>query len=88
MALEVTIALTDSFGESRIFEDAFLVVSGVSGNKNRIMIEYKIYKNRDCKHIIMSSCEKFTPDLDGPNFIKQAYLYIKSMPIFTDARDC
>lgn len=30
----------------------------------------------------------FTPDLDGPNFIKQAYLHLKTLPEFSDATDC
>jgi hypothetical protein len=30
----------------------------------------------------------FTPSMDGGNFIKQAYLYLKSLPEFADAVDC
>ena len=30
----------------------------------------------------------FSANLDGPNFIKQAYLYLKTLPEFSDATDC
>ena len=30
----------------------------------------------------------FVVNLDGPNPIKQAYLYLKSLPEFSDAVDC
>jgi hypothetical protein len=31
---------------------------------------------------------QFVPDLDGPNFIRQAYLHLKTLPEFADATDC
>lgn len=30
----------------------------------------------------------FDPDLDGPNFIKQAYEHLKTLPEFAGAEDC
>lgn len=30
---------------------------------------------------------KFTPDMNGPNFVKQAYEYLKTLPEFEDAKD-
>lgn len=30
----------------------------------------------------------FAPDLNGPNFIKQAYDYLKTLPEFAGAIDC
>jgi hypothetical protein len=30
----------------------------------------------------------FIPDMEGGNFIKQAYLYLKTLPEFADAVDC
>jgi hypothetical protein len=30
----------------------------------------------------------FTPDMDGDNFIKQAYLHLKTLPEFASATDC
>jgi len=32
--------------------------------------------------------EHFAPNLDGDNFIRQAYLHLKTLPEFADAVDC
>jgi hypothetical protein len=31
---------------------------------------------------------QFTPNMNSDNFIKQAYLHLKSLPEFADAVDC
>jgi hypothetical protein len=31
---------------------------------------------------------KFAPNLDGANFIKQAYEHLKTLPEFSGATDC
>ena len=30
----------------------------------------------------------FTPDMEGDNFIRQAYLHLKTLPEFAEAEDC
>jgi hypothetical protein len=36
----------------------------------------------------VSKTYTFAPDMNGPNFIKQAYEYLKTLPEFADAVDC
>ena len=38
--------------------------------------------------IATSQTYQFKHDLEGPNPIKQAYLYLKTLPEFADAIDC
>ena len=38
--------------------------------------------------IIRTDSYLFVPDLDGPNFIRQAYLHLKTLPEFANAVDC
>lgn len=68
----------------KISTESYIKVSSVSGNKDLCSIEVefditkaKIYKNY---------C--FTPLLDGENFIKQSYQYLKTLDEFKDAEDC
>jgi hypothetical protein len=88
MALKMSITLTDSFGEPKVFADACLRVENVSGNKSRMMLEYKIYRRQKDSKVLKAACEKFVPALDGENFIAQAYAHLKSMPDFAKAQDC
>lgn len=66
-----------------VFKDAYIKVLSTAGGK-------------DCQNVSVqiSSGEKqfikgyeFCPDMDGPNFIKQAYLYLKTLPEFEGAED-
>lgn len=65
--------------------DSYIKVSNVNGNKNNI--EFIVsYLNDNVE--IGSKAFNFAPSLDGNNFIRQAYLHLKTLPEFTDAVDC
>lgn len=65
--------------------NSYIKVFNVNGNKNNI--EFIIsYLNDDTE--IGTKKFNFIPTLDGDNFIKQAYLYLKTLPEFADAVDC
>ena len=65
--------------------NSYIKISNINGNKNNI--EFIIsYFNGDIQ--IGTDKFNFTPFLDGDNFIKQAYLHLKSLPEFADAVDC
>jgi hypothetical protein len=95
MALRQTISVS---GQGSIFDgtrtvpvgpltstlDAYVKVATVAGSKDNLAAS-----------VLFSgsgfSFEKsftFTPDLDGGNFIKQAYLHLKTLSEFADATDC
>lgn len=95
MALQKTITIS---GQGSVFNgessipvgdiskdiNAYIKVLTVSGSKEKLNItvlfsdgSVNFYRNYN-----------FTPDLDGHNFIKQAYLYLKTLPEFADATDC
>jgi hypothetical protein len=38
--------------------------------------------------VVTTQVFDFVPDLSGPNFIRQAYLHLKSLPEFAGATDC
>jgi hypothetical protein len=96
MALQKTIKVS---GNASLQSDVFIIgnihlekqinsyikVSNVNGDKNNI--EFIVsYLNDDVQ--IGFKKFNFTPTLEGENFIKQAYLHLKTLPEFADAVDC
>lgn len=67
-------------------DPAYIVVYSVEGTKQLLTIVVHIRG----KAIAVTKLYKFQPTVDenSPNFIKQAYLYLKTLPEFADAVDC
>jgi hypothetical protein len=65
--------------------DSYIKVSNVNGNKDNIEF-FVLYLNDGIQIGIKTF--NFKPTLDGDNFIKQAYLHLKTLPEFADAVDC
>lgn len=94
MALKVTVSKTApawadvdgikiSLGERAVSADLYVKVNMVEATKEK-----------GTAHLLLSSegsaqmqIKQFPVDLDGPNFIKQAYEYLKTLPEFAGAAD-
>lgn len=87
MALEKTMNLVDSFGETRSFQNCYIKVTGISGDKSEIFATAQVFKSKDEETALSTSSHNFQPSLDGNNFIKQAYEHLKTLPQFEDATD-
>jgi hypothetical protein len=87
MALQKTITLIDNFGEVVTFESAYVKVLRVVGSKFEVEIIYGIARN-DTGDVLQINSVRFIPDMDGENFIRQAYLHLKTLPEFANAVDC
>ena len=87
MALSKTITLTNNFGESSEFNDAYVRVDRVEATKHLATAFVGYYKSGG-EDFLVSLSVSFEPDLDGPNFIKQAYEHLKGLPEFEGAEDC
>jgi hypothetical protein len=68
--------------------DTYIQVIDVAGTKDAAMCNVRTRKESANGGILSDTVEEFTPDMDGPNFIKQAYLYLKTLPEFEGAVDC
>jgi hypothetical protein len=88
MAIQKTIALQDSFGDSREFSDAYIKVDFIKGNKHRIIADVGYYRNHSDLRQLKTDQFAFDIVVDGDNFIKQAYQFLKTLPEFADAVDC
>jgi hypothetical protein len=73
-------------GSQKITFSAVCKVTAIRGNKNEL--KFDVSHSNDTKTFQRSYF--FRPSIaDGsPNFIKQAYLYLKTLPEFSGAEDC
>jgi hypothetical protein len=90
MQIPVTITKKSAFGvisEENGFvnmPDAYIKVERVNGAKDMVTADVTIASN-DVRQMVHY---KFIPNLDGANFIKQAYEHLKTLPEFAGATDC
>ncbi len=87
MALTKNIVLKDNFNDDKQFNNAYIKVDLVSGNKTLMRISIGIYREKDGQQLNGQQFV-FTPDLNGKNFLAQAYDHLKTLPEFAGAVDC
>ena len=68
-------------GEMNLTKDLYIKVVSVQGTKETVAA------NVTFSDTSKTSVYEFTPDLNGGNFIKQAYEHLKTLPEFSDAID-
>lgn len=86
MALSITKTITIS-GKDVTFPDAYTKVTSIQGTKELIVACFE--SRPDAVGIPFAwGAASFAPSLDGDNFIRQAYLYLKTLPEFANAVDC
>lgn len=74
-------------------ENAYLRIDAISGYKGEIAISVNSYVSQqafiDGNEYLQQQFFTFVPSVadDAPNFIKQGYLYLKTLPEFADATD-
>jgi hypothetical protein len=90
MQVPVTITKKSSFGvisEENGFvnmPEAYIKVQRVNGAKDMVTADVTMTAG----DISQMAHYKFAPNLDGANFIKQAYEHLKTLPEFSGATDC
>jgi hypothetical protein len=87
MALKKQITLQSNFGDEVVFNDAYIRVDNIAGNKLQLLVDVSVYKKQN-DIVVDRKNYLFTPDLNGNNFISQAYNYLKTLPEFEGATDC
>lgn len=87
MALSKTITVKDNFGDDKTFQNAYIQVAAISGNKQGLQFLVNTLKE-DKSQVISQASFNFTPSLEGKNFIAQAYDALKAEPFYSDAVDC
>lgn len=87
MALSKTI-IKNIFGEELTLENAYIKIDSIQGDKNNIEFRVQMF-NKTKEYLIDERFYNFIPDVleNSPNFIKQGYEYLKTLPEFQDAVD-
>jgi hypothetical protein len=86
MALKKQITLKSNFGDDVVFNDAYIKVENMMGNKMQMRVDVSIHKKAN-DIVVDRKNYLFTPDLNGKNFIAQAYEYLKTLPDYANATD-
>ena len=87
MALKKTVTLKNNFGEDSVFGNAYIRVVQVIASKRSCNASVQFCKSADGV-VLQTSDYSFDVNLEGGNFIKQSYEYLKTLPEFADAVDC
>lgn len=88
MALQKTLTLKAK-GQDVTINNAYIRVDKISGSKNHIQAEVSIISSHaqpEETTVEVRQC-LFTPDLNGSNFIAQAYAHLKTLPDFSGSAD-
>jgi len=86
MALKQNLNLDDNFGINVTLNNVYIKAVAVNATKENAVISVN-YANGDT--IFQTKNFTFIPNLNNAdNFIKQAYLYLKTLPEFVGAIDC
>ena len=88
MALQLSLIETrEQFSGQLVFDDAYWKLNQISGTKNKITFFVQVQGSKGGPVLALKEYS-FVPDMDGGNFIKQAYQFLKTLPEFSDATDC
>lgn len=90
MALKKTFTQTQApFSGALEIVDAYWRVEQVTATKNEAQCAVTInLKDGDTLTQVENKRYSFAPNLEGKNFIAQAYDYLKTLPEFAGAQDC
>lgn len=86
MALSITKTITIS-GKDVTFPDAYTKVTSIQGTKELIVACFEFRPAAEGVPFAWGA-QAFAPSLEGDNFIRQAYLHLKTLPEFANAVDC
>lgn len=87
MALKKQITLKSNFGDDVFFNNAYVKVGSLHGDKNSLRIDVNVHRTEGGA-VVDRHQFYFSPTLDGKNFIAQAYEHLKTLPEFAGAIDC
>ena len=68
-------------------KDAYNKVGNISGTKNRFSFTVEVKASAEAP-AVMEEAYSMSPSMDGGNFIKQAYDYLKTLPEYAGSEDC
>jgi hypothetical protein len=86
MALKSQITL-QAFGQPVVIQNAYVRVHSIQGTKQLLNFSTSVCNENASEELVQQNFS-FVPNMDGENFIKQAYRHLKTLPAFANATDC
>ncbi len=87
MALKKTETVSsDVVGDVQV--NCHIKVTMVSADKTNVVSDVLFRKDTADGAIVKFERHSFAPNMQGENFIKQAYVHLKTLPAFDGAVDC
>lgn len=81
--------LNNNLEKSFIVPNAYIKIEDLKGNKENIEIYVSVYKDSTKQICVATKKYSFMPVLESDdNFIKQGYIFLKSLYEYADAIDC
>ncbi len=87
MALSKTVKINTNIGIDVDVPDAYIKISSIIGNKSEMTAEVHICKSQNGE-LLQRRTHAYLYKIDGENPIKQGYVFLKTLPEFSDAKDC
>jgi len=78
------VGVVSSSNRQVTFPSCYIKVLEVRGGKENMVA---VVQTQLKENLFLTDHYDFTPSLDGPNFIKQAYEHLKTLPEFAGATD-
>lgn len=79
--------MDDVIKKEKTYENAYAMIVHVTG-KDNLKMTVATYSDDTKAEVLASKSFTFPANMEGPNFIKQGYEYLKTLPEFTGAVDC
>lgn len=87
MALSKTLKIKTNVGIDVEFQDAYIKIASVFGNKSEMTAELHICKAQG-EEPAQRRTYSYPYQIDGANPIKQGYEFLKTLADFSGAKDC
>ena len=87
MALKKDFSFDTKYGVSATVPGCYIKVASVEASKETGVASVSFYRGNKSE-LLEEARYQFQVDLEGENFIAQAYDYLKTLPEFSDATDC
>lgn len=87
MALSKTLKIKTNLGIDVDVPNAYVKIAAVFGNKSEMTAELHICKAQG-EEPVQRRTYAYPYQIDGANPIKQGYDFLKTLPEFSDAKDC
>jgi hypothetical protein len=87
MALKKQTSLVDNFDILVDIGVSYIRVEKVDASKTKAVAAVS-FNNENADKNFITKFYEFAPNINGKNFIAQAYDHLKTLPEFADATDC